>query len=98
MSEQEKPILEEDARIARFLGAVLLVVMPTFGFYASSALGKEWHFDYRTSDIPTAVHGIGYGLVLAVAFNFYIWYRYRANVNKDVVNEWYEPQAGHDHH
>lgn len=97
MSEQEKPILEEDARIARFLGAVLLFVIPTFGFYVSSALGKEWFYDYRVQDIPTASHGIVYGLLIALAINGYIWFRYRNNVDKDLVNEWYDPQSGHHH-
>jgi hypothetical protein len=97
MSEQEKPILEEDTRIARILGAVLLVVVPTFGFYVSSALGKEWHFDYRPQDLNVALHGAGYGLLIAAIMNGYIWLRYRDNVNKDLVNEWYDPQAGHHH-
>jgi hypothetical protein len=97
MSEQEKPVLEEDAKIARILGAVLMIVVPIFGFYASSALGKEWFYDYRVQDIDVAKRGFGYGLIIAVAMNFYIWYRYRSNVDKDVVNEWYDPQAGHHH-
>ena len=97
MSDQEKPILEEDAKIARILGAVLLVVMPLFGFYASSALGQEWYFDYRVSDLNVALRGGVYMLILALMFNAYIWTRYKSNVDKDVVNEWYDPQAGHHH-
>ena len=98
MSDQDKPVLEEDAKLARILGALLLVVVPIFGFYASSALGKEWHYDYRTSDLPVALRGALYGFIIAVFFNVYIWIKYRDDVNKDVVNEWYDPQAGHDHH
>lgn len=97
MSEQEKPILEEDAKIARILGAVLMVVIPTFGFYVSSALGKEWYYDYRVQDIPVALHGVFYGAIIAGIMNGYIWLRYRDNVDKDLVNEWYDPQAGHHH-
>ena len=97
MSEQEKPVLEEDAKLARVLGAVLLVAMPLLGFYGSSVLGKEWHYDYRPQDIAVAVRGAGYLLIIAVAFNLYIWFRYKSNVDKDSVNEWYDPQAGHHH-
>jgi len=97
MSEQEKPHLEEDAKLARILGAVLLFVVPTFGFYASSALGKEWFYDYRMSDLAVAERGAAYGLIIAVAMNFYLWFRYRSNVDKDLVNEWYDPQTGHPH-
>jgi hypothetical protein len=99
MSEQEKPVLEEDAAIARKLGIVLLVVLPIFGFYASSVLGKEWFFDYRMSDLPLGVRGAGYGLILALALNAYIWIRYKKITDEDAVHEWYDPQterhAGH---
>jgi hypothetical protein len=98
MSDQEKPILEEDAKIARILGAILMIALPLWGFYASSALGKEWYFDYRIQDLPVALRGAGYMLILAFGFNVYIWFRYKSNVDKDTVNEWYDPQAGHDHH
>ena len=97
MSEQEKPILEEDAKLARILGAVLMVVLPLFGFYASSALGKEWHYDYRLSDLAVAERGAVYMFVLALFFNAYLWFRYRSNVDKDLVNEWHDPQSGHGH-
>lgn len=97
MYEQEKPVLEEDAKIARILGAVLFVVVPVFGFYASSALGKEWYFDYRIQDLAVALRGAGYGFAIALVMNIYIWSRYKNNVDKDVVNEWYDPQAGHHH-
>ena len=97
MDEQEKPILEEDARIARILGAVLLFVAPTFGFYVSSCLGKEWYYDYRISDWPTALHGFVWGLSIAVLMNAWIWFRYRNQVDQDLVNEWYDPQAGNHH-
>lgn len=97
MSEQEKPILEEDARLARILGALLMFVLPTFGFYASSALGKEWHYDYRLVDLTVAERGAGYMAGLALLMNAYIWWSYRSNVDKDLVNEWYDPQSGHGH-
>ena len=97
MSEQETPNLEEDAKIARILGAVLMVVVPIFGFYASSALGKEWHFDYRFEDRWVALRGAGYGLIIAFFMNLYLWFRYRSNVDKDLVNEWYDPQSGQHH-
>ena len=97
MSEQEKPILEEDARLARILGALLLVVLPLLGFYASSVLGKEWHYDYRLQDLAVAERGAGYMLILAVGMNFWIWYRYRSQVDQDTINEWYDPQAGNHH-
>lgn len=97
MSEQEKPKLEEDAKIARILGALLLIIIPTFGFYISSSLGKEWYFDYRVSDYPTALHGVGYGLIIAVIINGIIWWGYKKSVDRDLVNEWYDPQSGNHH-
>lgn len=93
MSEQEKPILEQDAAIARKLGLVLLVVLPIFGFYASSALGKDWHFDYRVSDLPVAMRGAVYGFVVAAALFAYITIRYKKITDEDAVHEWYEPQT-----
>jgi cytochrome b561 len=97
MSEQEKPVLEEDAKIARILGAVLMIVLPIFGFYVSASLGKEWFYDFRVRDIEVASHGIFWGAVIAAVINGYIWLRYRDNVDKDLVNEWYDPQSGHHH-
>ena len=97
MSEQEKPVLEEDAKLARILGAVIMVVLPLFGFYASSALGKEWHYDYRVEDIAVALRGAGYMALVALGMNGYIWLRYKNNVDKDVINEWYDPQTGNHH-
>ena len=97
MSEQEKPVLEEDAKLARILGAVIMVVLPLFGFYAASALGKEWHYDYRVEDIAVALRGAGYMALVALGMNGYIWLRYKNNVDKDVINEWYDPQTGNHH-
>ncbi len=100
MIDDQKPVMEEDPRLARILGLVLLVVIPVFGFYVASVFGKDWHYDYRYEDLAVSLRGAGYGFVVALFMNAYIWFRYTPQTNRDLVNEWYEPQAhkSGDHH
>lgn len=92
---ETRPALEQDARIARVLGAALMIVLPTFGFYAGTVLGKPWIMDYQLKDVAGGLKGLGVGLVLAVLINIYAWFWYPKTVAKDAEHEWYEPQSGH---
>ncbi|HLO97673.1 MAG TPA: hypothetical protein VK171_03670 [Fimbriimonas sp.] len=99
MSEQDRPKLEEDVKIARILGLVLMVVIPTFSFYTGTIFGKEWKFDYQLKDLGPGLLGFAIGLTIAVIINGYIWLKYTKTVSNDLEGEWYGPQAGHhDHH
>lgn len=98
--EIQKPELEEDARLARFLGVVLFFVVTTFGFYYGTIFGKTnpvdgkaWFFDYQLSDLNPGFKGAIIGFAIAFVMNIYIWVRYKANTDRDLVNEWYEPQS-----
>lgn len=99
MSEQERPKTEEDVRIAKILGLVLMVVIPTFSFYTGTIFGKEWHFDYQAQDFIPGLRYGAVGMIIAIIINGYIWLKYPKTVSKDLEGEWYGPQSGHhDHH
>lgn len=95
----EKPLIEEDAKIARILGLVLLVILSVFGFYVGTVGGKTWILDYQPKDMMAGFRGACVGFAIAAVINFYIYKFYTNTVARDSVQEWYEPQAGHhDHH
>lgn len=106
MPPESKPAPEEDVRISKILGAVLLIILPIFGFYVASVFAKTnavdgviWHYDYMASDLWPSLRGAGYGFVIAVGMNAWIWFRYCPSRAHDENYEWYEPQkhrsAGH---
>jgi len=107
MPQDQKPAMEEDVKISRILGAVLLVVIPVFGFYFGTVFGKTnavdgviWYYDYQLSDITPGMKGAAIGLVIAAILNLYIWFRYKAQTENDLIHEWYDPQSHHSggHH
>lgn len=99
MPQDEKPAIEEDAKLARILGVVLFVVFTVFGFYYGSVFGKEWYFDYRMQDIRPSMLGAGIGFFIAIIANGYIWLKFKSNMDRDMNFEWYEPQSHRsDHH
>lgn len=106
MPQEPKPVIEEDAKLARIFGVVLFVIVPIFGFYYGTVFGKTnpvdgkiWFFDYMTSDLVPGGIGALIGLAIAGAINYHIWFRYKKQVEEDLINEWYDPQshksAGH---
>jgi hypothetical protein len=98
MSHEEKPAIEQDAKIARVLGAVAVVVMGMFGFYIGTIGGKDWVKDYQPFDMLPGYRGAAYGIIIALVVNVVIYVNYRKTLDKDSVGEWYDPQSGHGHH
>lgn len=96
--QDEKPVIEEDARLARILGIVLMLVLTVFGFYVGTVGGKPWELDYQPKDMIAGFKGGAVGLTIALVINAYIYTAYKKTIDRDSVSEWYEPQSGHGHH
>ena len=105
MPHDEKPALEEDAKLARILGLVLFCAVPVFGFYYGSVFGKTgpvdgkiWFYDYRLADLMPSLYGALIGFVIALVMNAVIWFYYKKQTDEDLIHEWYEPQAHKSSH
>jgi hypothetical protein len=98
MSHEEKPAIEQDAKIARVLGLVLILVFGAFGFYIGTIAGKPWKLDYQPYDMYAGFRTSAYAICIALVINVVIYTRYKKTLDQDSIAEWYEPQSGHGHH
>jgi hypothetical protein len=93
-----RPALEQDAQIARVLGAVLFIVLSVFGFAIGTVFTKTLKGDLGLYSVEGGVRGMAIGFTIAVIINLYIWFVYSKTVARDIESEWYEPQSGHHAH
>ena len=93
-----RPALEQDAQIARVLGAILFIVLSVFGFAIGTIFTKTLKGDLGLYSVEGGVKGMIIGLSIALIINVYIWCFYSKTVARDIESEWYEPQSGHHAH